>query len=125
MKALIVREHGGLDALLWEELPTPEPGPMEVRVRVRACAVNHLDLWVRKGVPGARFPLPLIPGNDVSGEVDAVGPGVEDLEVGTPVVVHPLPCPAFVGGLASLGRLDPKHLHAPMPMAESMLGFAQ
>jgi NADPH:quinone reductase-like Zn-dependent oxidoreductase len=89
MKAVIVREHGGLDALLLEDLPTPEPGPGQVRVRVEACAVNHLDLWVRKGVPGARFPLPLIPGNDVAGTVDALGPGVEDLRVGAEIVVQP------------------------------------
>ena len=89
MRAAIVREHGGLDALLFEDIPTPEPGPGQVRVKVKACAVNHLDLWVRRGVPGAKFPLPLIPGNDVSGVIHALGAGVEGIEVGAEVIVQP------------------------------------
>jgi NADPH:quinone reductase-like Zn-dependent oxidoreductase len=89
MHAWQVAHHGGPEALEWKELPTPEPGPGEVRVRVRACALNRLDLWVRDGVPGHRFPLPLVPGSEVAGEVDAVGPGVEDLELGSPTLVAP------------------------------------
>jgi NADPH:quinone reductase-like Zn-dependent oxidoreductase len=58
-----------------------------VRVRVVACALNHLDLWVRDGVPGHRFALPLVPGAEVAGTVDGLGPGVDDLEPGAPVVV--------------------------------------
>ena len=51
MKAVVVHEHGGLDALRFEEVPDPTPGPGEVLIDVRACGMNHLDLWVRKGVP--------------------------------------------------------------------------
>jgi len=89
MRAVVIREHGGVEALSVEDLPTPEPGPGSVRIEVRACAVNHLDLWVRRGVPGHHFPLPLIPGNDIAGVVDALGPGCEGLEVGDEVVVAP------------------------------------
>lgn len=89
MEGFQVREHGGPEALEWLDLPTPEPGPGEVRVAVRACALNHLDLWVRNGVPGHRFPLPLTPGSEIAGVVDAVGPGAEDVEVGTKTLVAP------------------------------------
>ncbi len=85
-----IRRHGGPEALEWhEDLPRPVPGPLEVRVRVRACALNHLDLWVRNGVPGHSFPLPLVPGSEIAGDVDALGPGVDDLEVGSPTLVAP------------------------------------
>jgi len=83
----LVERHGGPEVLAWRELPEPVPGPCQVQVRVRACGLNHLDLWVRDGVAGHRFPLPLVPGSEVAGDVAAVGPGVEDLEVGRPVVV--------------------------------------
>ncbi len=89
MRAIMIREHGGLEVLAVSEVPTPEPGPGEVRVRVRACALNHLDLWIRRGLPGAPWTLPRITGADVSGDVDAVGAGVDDLAVGTPVMVMP------------------------------------
>lgn len=70
MKAFRVHEHGGLEALRREEVPDPAPGPGEIRVRVEAISINHLDLWVRRGVSGHRFPLPLIPGCDVVGRVE-------------------------------------------------------
>ncbi len=71
MKAVVIREHGSFDKLLLEERPAPEPGPGEVRVRIRAAALNHLDTWVRRGIPGFRFPLPIIPGCDGAGVTDA------------------------------------------------------
>ncbi len=89
MRAVVVREHGGPEVLRVEEVPDPQPGPGEVQVRVRACALNHLDVWVRKGVPGAPFHLPAITGADIAGDVAAVGPGVDDIAVGTPVMVLP------------------------------------
>lgn len=89
MKAVVIREHGGLDRLLVEDRPAPEPGPREVRVRIEAAALNHLDLWVRKGVPGHAFPLPIVPGCDGAGVVDAVGPGVAGLAPGDRVVLAP------------------------------------
>ncbi len=89
MKGFRVQRHGGPEALDWGEWPDPVPGPGEVRVRVRACALNHLDLWLRNGVPGHRFPLPLVPGAEVAGDVESVGPGVADLAPGEPCVVAP------------------------------------
>ncbi len=89
MRAIRIHAHGGLEALRLEDLPIPEPGPGEVRIRVAWAALNHLDAWVRKGVPGHRFPLPITPGCDFSGRVDAVGPGAERWSVGARVCVAP------------------------------------
>ena len=89
MRAVRIEEHGGLDRLLLREVPVPEPGPGEVRVAVRASGLNHLDLWVRKGVPGHRFPLPITPGCDAAGIVERVGEGVPGWKQGDKVVVAP------------------------------------
>ena len=67
MKAVRFHEHGGPDVLRYEDAPDPQPGAGEVLVRVRACALNHLDIWNRRGV--VRLPLPHISGADVAGEV--------------------------------------------------------
>ncbi len=67
MKAIRFHEHGGPCVLRYEEVPDPEVGPGEVLVRVGACALNHLDVWQRRGLPGLR--LPHSPGSDVAGEV--------------------------------------------------------
>jgi NADPH:quinone reductase-like Zn-dependent oxidoreductase len=82
-----IDEHGGPETLFLRELPDPTAGPGEALVRVRACGLNHLDLWVRKGVPGHRFPLPIVPGAEVAGTVEALGPGVDGIEPGAPVVL--------------------------------------
>lgn len=88
MNAAFFRRHGGPDVVEVGSLPTPEPGPGQVRVRVRASSLNHLDLWVRRGLPDAP-PLPHVGGSDLAGEVEALGPGVEGVAVGTRVVVDP------------------------------------
>lgn len=89
MRAVVIREHGDVDRLLLEEWDRPEPGPGQVRVRVHAVGVNHLDVWVRRGVPGHPFPLPLVPGSDIAGTVDAIGPGATGWAEGDRVVVGP------------------------------------
>lgn len=89
MRAFRVSRHGGPEALEWVELPVPQPRADEARVRVRACALNHLDLWLRDGVPGYEFALPLVPGCEVAGDVDAVGELVEGFAPGDPVLVAP------------------------------------
>ncbi len=89
MRAVVIREHGGLDRLNLEERPTPSPAAHEVLVRVRACAMNHLDTWVRRGVPGHKFPLPIVPGCDVSGTIEALGAGVTSVKVGDAVAIAP------------------------------------
>ena len=72
MKAILIREHGGLDKLEITAVPDPTPRPGEAVVRVRAVALNHLDIWLRRGVPGHKFPLPMIPGSEVAGVVESV-----------------------------------------------------
>ncbi len=89
MRAIVVHRHGGPEVLQLEERPIPEAGPGEIRVRVQAVGVNHLDIWTRKGIPGVRLPLPIIPGADVAGIVDAVGPGVDHVHPGDAVVLYP------------------------------------
>ena len=89
MRAVVVSRHGGPEVLEVVERPRPEPGPGQVLVRVEAAGLNHLDLWVRRGIPGVTYPLPLVPGTDVAGEVVAVGPGVAGLAPGRKVLAAP------------------------------------
>jgi len=107
MKAIVLREHGGPEVLRAEELPTPEPGPGEVRVRIRAVALNHLDLWVRRGGPAFHLEYPHRLGADIAGVVDAVGAGVT-AEIGSKCVVQPglscMRCHACLDGHDNLCR---------------------
>ncbi|WP_456414670.1 zinc-binding dehydrogenase [Oceanithermus profundus] len=89
MQAVVMNARGGPEVLEPAALPDPEPGPGEVRVRVRAVALNHLDVWVRKGAASPELPLPHVLGSDVSGVVDALGPGVEADLLGREVVLNP------------------------------------
>jgi NADPH:quinone reductase-like Zn-dependent oxidoreductase len=89
MRAVLLRRHGGLDALALEDVPDPSPGPGEALVRVHAVAVNRLDCWVRINVGHAyQARLPLIPGYDVAGEIVRTGAGVEAAVPGDRVYVH-------------------------------------
>jgi len=90
MKAAIFRSHGGPEVLEYvTDFGEPVLGPGDVKVRVRASALNHLDLFVRQGIPTLKLPLPHILGSDVAGEVAAVGDDVGDLEAGERVAVNP------------------------------------
>ncbi|MBW1772268.1 MAG: zinc-binding dehydrogenase [Deltaproteobacteria bacterium] len=89
MKALYFREHGALDAIEYGDVPDPVPGPGEVLVKVRACAINHLDIWVRRGWPGLKLEMPHWCGADVAGEIAYLGEGVTGWEIGRRVVVDP------------------------------------
>jgi NADPH:quinone reductase-like Zn-dependent oxidoreductase len=110
MRVVRVREHGGLERLLLEDAPDPTPGPGEVRVAVKAAALNHLDTWVRRGVPGHRFPLPMVPGCDGAGVVDATGPGVPETRVGERVLLAPgLSCGLCVACASGRDHLCPKY----------------
>lgn len=99
MKAVIIKEHGGPQTLSVSEIESPVIRPGYSLIKVKACSLNHLDTWVRRGVPGHRFPLPIIPGSDVAG---VVVEGGKEFPPGSEVVVAPfitcLSCPACVSG---------------------------
>jgi len=89
LNAIVFHQHGGPEVLKYEDVPKPSIRPGEVLVCVKACALNHLDLWVRRGIPGVPIPLPHIPGSDVSGEIAQIGADVTTVRVGQKVVLAP------------------------------------
>jgi NADPH:quinone reductase-like Zn-dependent oxidoreductase len=89
MKAVILEQHGGPDVLRVAEMPEPAIGDRDVLVRVRAVALNHLDLWVRSGLPGRSVAFPHIPGSDISGEIAKIGAAVTNVKVGERVLLAP------------------------------------
>jgi NADPH:quinone reductase-like Zn-dependent oxidoreductase len=89
MKAIVFQQHGGPDVLKYADVAEPAIRANEVLVRVKACALNHLDLWVRGGIPGVPIPLPHIPGSDVAGEIAQIGAEVSTVRVGQKVVLAP------------------------------------
>jgi NADPH:quinone reductase-like Zn-dependent oxidoreductase len=88
VKAAVIHEFGGPEVLRYEDVADPKPRKDQVLVRVRACALNHLDLWVRKGLPGVS--LPHILGSDIAGEIVEVGEYVKGFSAGQRVVLAPL-----------------------------------
>jgi NADPH:quinone reductase-like Zn-dependent oxidoreductase len=88
MKTVRLHQFGGPEVLKYEDVPDPQPRQDQVLVRVRACAMNHLDLWVCKGLPGVK--LPHILGSDVAGEIVDVGEYVTGLQKGQRVIVAPM-----------------------------------
>jgi NADPH:quinone reductase-like Zn-dependent oxidoreductase len=93
MKAVRIHQFGGPEVLQYEDVPEPQPRKDQVLVRVKACSLNHLDLWVRKGLPGVK--LPHILGSDVAGEVVETGEYVTHIKPGQRVIVAPM---HFCGG---------------------------
>ncbi len=106
MRAVRIHEFGGPEQLRYEEIADPELRKDQVLVRIRACALNHLDLWVRKGLRGVK--LPHILGSDIAGEVAAVGEYVKDIRVGQRVIVAPMHfcghCPKCLAGIQNQCR---------------------
>ncbi len=102
MKAIVFQQHGGPEVLKYTDVPDPIIRGNEVLVRVKACALNHLDLWVRLGIHGVPIPLPHIPGSDVAGEIAQIGADVTTVRVGQKVVLAPGvtcgKCPACLSG---------------------------
>lgn len=88
MKAVRIHQFGGPEVLTYEDTPDPEPRKDQVLVRVKACSLNHLDLWVRKGLPGVK--LPHILGSDVAGEIVEIGEYVTGFKTGQRVIVAPM-----------------------------------
>ncbi|HEY5648121.1 MAG TPA: zinc-binding dehydrogenase [Nitrospiria bacterium] len=89
MKAVSFSDHGSTDKLVYGDLPSPEPGPDEVLIRVRACSVNHVDIWVREGIPAYRTAFPHISGCDFSGVVEGTGKNVTGIHAGEKVFISP------------------------------------
>ncbi len=109
MKAIRMHEHGGPDVVRLDDAPEPGlPGPGEIKVNVRAMALNHMDVWVRDGLPGIVQEMPFIMGCDAAGDVYEIGEGVEDIAVGDRVVLTPMvfcgKCPACLRGEQSMCR---------------------
>ena len=88
MKAIRIHEFGGPEVLRYEDAPDPQPRKDQVLVRVKASAMNHLDIWVRKGLPGVK--LPHILGSDVAGEIVEIGEYVAGFKAGQRVVLAPM-----------------------------------
>jgi NADPH:quinone reductase-like Zn-dependent oxidoreductase len=88
-EGMLMKSTGGPEVLEWGAFELPEPGPREVRVRVRAVAMNHLDLWTRRGLPNVKYEFPWRLGSDVAGEVDALGPGARGVQPGQRVMLNP------------------------------------
>ncbi|MGA8271999.1 MAG: zinc-binding dehydrogenase [Candidatus Sulfotelmatobacter sp.] len=88
MKAVRIHQFGGPEVLTYEDVPDPQVREDQVLVRVRACSLNHLDVWARKGLPGVK--LPHILGSDIAGEVVEVGEYVSGFKAGQRVLVSPL-----------------------------------
>jgi NADPH:quinone reductase-like Zn-dependent oxidoreductase len=89
MKAAVIHEHGDPDVLQVEDMAEPKAGPGEVVLKVLCAGLNHLDIWVRKGRPGAKLQMPHVLGSDAVGVVASVGEGVENPKVGEQVIVNP------------------------------------
>jgi NADPH:quinone reductase-like Zn-dependent oxidoreductase len=111
MKAVRIHQFGGPEVLTYEDVPDPKPRKDQVLIRIRACAMNHLDIWVRQGLPGVN--LPHILGSDIAGEIVEVGEYVtdfksNDLKVGQRVLVAPMHfcnrCPKCVAGIQNQCR---------------------
>ena len=106
MKAVRLHEFGGPEVLRYEDVPDPQPRKDQILVRVKACALNHLDLWVRKGLPGVK--LPHILGSDIAGEIAVVGEYVTGFQPGQRVLLAPMyfcnHCAACAAGRQNLCR---------------------
>jgi NADPH:quinone reductase-like Zn-dependent oxidoreductase len=88
-EAMVMLATGGPEVLERKVIELPEPGPREVLVRVRAAAVNHIDIWGRKGLPHFRYEFPHRLGADIAGEIEALGPGAVSAKVGDRILVNP------------------------------------
>lgn len=117
MKAAVIHEHGGLDKIVYEDFPEPEVRPGDVLVRIGAVALNYLDVFTRRGMPGIKVRMPMITGGDMAGEIARVGAEVDGWQVGDRVSVYPIDWEeggmmgeTMHGGLAEFARTRPHQL---------------
>lgn len=110
MKAAVIERHGGIENIVYRDFPDPEVRPGDLLVRVKACGLNYFDVFVRRGMPGLRQPMPWISGGDVAGEIAAVGSAVKGWKVGYRCLVDPNTSEGMMGeeiqgGMAELVRV--------------------
>lgn len=115
MKAAVIEKQGELDNLVYREWPDPVPRDDEVLVKVRGCGLNHLDIFVRRGMPGFPVPMPFISGGDIAGEIAALGVSVTGWNVGDRVALHPVTREGMMGeeilgGMAEYVRVPTENL---------------
>jgi len=89
MKAVVFEKHGGPEVLEYTEVPEPKAGPGEVLIEVKATSINHIDIFLRRGMPGIKVPLPKIVGSDAAGIIRQMAPDVSGLTVGQRVTINP------------------------------------
>src|SRR5690606_15344 len=123
MRAAVITGHGGLDVIdIVDDLPMPEPGRDEVRIQIKAAALNRLDIWVRNGWPGLKLALPHIICADGAGVVDALGEDVTQFAPGDRVCINPTmvdpDSPALYTGLENQSRIHILGENAPGVAAE-------
>ena len=105
MKAIRIHKHGGPEVLQIDEIPVPQLQKDEVLIKVKAASLNHLDLWVRRGIPG--LPLPLILGSDGAGIIDSIGSDVAatgEFKSGDKVFLVPRGCYCALQNHRGLGK---------------------
>ena len=91
MRAVLLTAHGGPEAIEYvTDYPDPTPGPGEVLVKIGACSLNYHDVFTRRGMPGIKVPLPVVPGLDIAGEVAALGADVAGVELGARMLIDPI-----------------------------------
>jgi NADPH:quinone reductase-like Zn-dependent oxidoreductase len=89
MKAVVFDQHGGPEVLQYVDVPNPRPGPGEVLIEVKATSINHIDIFLRRGMPGIKVPLPKIVGSDAAGVIRELGRDVSGLTPGQRVTINP------------------------------------
>lgn len=114
MKAAVIEKQGGVENIAYRDWPDPDVRPGDLLIRVRACGLNHLDIFVRRGMPGFPVSVPFISGGDIAGEVVGLGDGVTGWKVEDRVVLHPVTDEGMMGeevpgGLAELVRVPAKN----------------
>ena len=117
MKAAVIEQQGGVENIVYRDWEDPEPGENDVIVAVRACGLNHLDIFVRRGMPGFPVPMPFISGGDISGVIEKTGSGVSGWSEGDRVTLNPqtdqgMIGEELIGGLAEKVQVPAKNLVA-------------
>ena len=115
MKAAVIEEQGDIQNIIYREWDDPKPGPKDVVLRVKACGLNHLDIFVRRGMPGFPVKMPFISGGDIAGEIITLGSKVSGWTIGDRVTLNPdthegMIGEQLIGGLAELVRVPAQNL---------------